>query len=140
MLSKFLRFLWFYCARVVIFFCCLLFVFVFVFVCWRLLIFLVVFFFRTGVLASNAKFVHRQLRRHPECLPLLFIAGMNCANTNSMKFPLLFSPFFLAVMLRIGHHSSMSRTYKLALSEYFKAFKLKPDDPWISLSIGMLQF
>ncbi len=66
-------------------------------------------FNRTGNFVSNVKFMTRLLHKYPQSVPL---------------------------MILVGHHSSMSNSFNLALREYFKVYQLMPNEPIVNLCIG----
>ncbi|KAL9643889.1 hypothetical protein ABK040_013300 [Willaertia magna] len=65
---------------------------------------------RVGNILSNHGFMLRLLDRHPQSVPLMLLIGHNCA---------------------------MSGSYKLAIAEYFRAYRFMPNEPIISLCLGI---
>lgn len=63
-----------------------------------------------GNFSSANSLMVRTLKRYPDCIPL---------------------------MLLIGHNKTLSGVYKMALGEYFRAFKSLPNEPLIALCIGV---
>lgn len=63
-----------------------------------------------GEFTVSVRYLERLLVRFPECVPL---------------------------RLLVGHHAAMSSSYSLALAEYFPAFRLRPNNPTVCLSIGL---
>ncbi|KAG2377624.1 hypothetical protein C9374_009140 [Naegleria lovaniensis] len=65
---------------------------------------------RVGNILANHWFMVRLLDKHPQSVPLMLLVGHNCA---------------------------MSGSYKLAIAEYFRAYRFMPNEPIISLCLGL---
>nr|CAG4710462.1 unnamed protein product [Naegleria fowleri] len=65
---------------------------------------------RVGNILANHWFMVRLLDKHPQSVPLMLLVGHNCA---------------------------MSGSYKLAIAEYFRAYRFMPNEPIINLCLGL---
>ena len=65
---------------------------------------------RVGNILANHGFLLRLLDKHPQSVPLMLLVGHNCA---------------------------MSGSHKLAIGEYFRAYRFMPNEPIISLCLGL---
>jgi len=65
---------------------------------------------QAGTWNLNHKQLVRQLLRHPESVPMTVL---------------------------VGHHCAVAGSFRLALGEYYRAFRAMPEDPLISMCIGV---